>query len=126
MTNATWPPVVRRLTHNYMNNPVQVYDGNLDLAATHTITQQIEVIDEEDKYMRVMNLVTDIGPNDKVIISCVRKTRADDLSIEFVLSGIIVSACTAIGNRLTVSRPWRTSNPAMCGSLSERMWPHKG
>ncbi|KXJ70199.1 hypothetical protein RP20_CCG024451 [Aedes albopictus] len=37
MTNATWPPGVRRLTHRYMNNPVQVYDGNL----------------EEDKYMRL-------------------------------------------------------------------------
>nr|XP_029727649.1 probable ATP-dependent RNA helicase DDX43 [Aedes albopictus] len=88
MTNATWPPGVRRLTHSYMNNPVQVYDGNLNLAATHTVTQQIEVIDEEDKYMRVMNLVTGPYVGNKVIISCVRKTRADDLSIEFDLSGI--------------------------------------
>ncbi|XP_055640290.1 probable ATP-dependent RNA helicase DDX43 [Toxorhynchites rutilus septentrionalis] len=88
MTSATWPPGVRRLAQSYMNNPVQVYVGTLDLAATHTVTQQIEVIDEEDKYMRVMNFVQNMGQKDKAIIFCGRKTRADDLSSEFVLAGI--------------------------------------
>ncbi|KXJ74300.1 hypothetical protein RP20_CCG013981 [Aedes albopictus] len=102
MTSATWPPGVRRLAQSYMNNPVQVYVGTLDLAATHTVTQQIEVIDEEDKYMRVMNFVTNMGPNDKVIIFCGRKTRADDLSSEFVLSGI---NCTSLhGDREQADR----------------------
>lgn len=93
MTSATWPPGVRRLAQSYMNNPVQVYVGTLDLAATHTVTQQIEVIDEDDKYVRVMNFVKNMGPNDKAIIFCGRKTRADDLSSEFVLSGI---NCTSL------------------------------
>lgn len=93
MTSATWPPGVRRLAQSYMHNPVQVYVGTLDLAATHTVTQQIEVIDEEDKYMRVMNWVKNMAPNDKAIIFCGRKTRADDLSSEFVLSGI---NCTSL------------------------------
>ncbi|XP_055524645.1 probable ATP-dependent RNA helicase DDX43 [Wyeomyia smithii] len=88
MTSATWPPGVRRLAQSYMNNPVQVYVGTLDLAATHSVTQHIEVIDEEDKYMRVMNFVKNMDRNDKAIIFCGRKTRADDLSSEFVLSGI--------------------------------------
>ncbi|EAT37615.1 AAEL010402-PA [Aedes aegypti] len=102
MTSATWPPGVRRLAQSYMSNPVQVYVGTLDLAATHTVTQQIEVIDEEDKYMRVMNFVTNMGPSDKVIIFCGRKTRADDLSSEFVLSGI---NCTSLhGDREQADR----------------------
>lgn len=88
MTSATWPPGVRRLAQSYMKNPVQVYVGTLDLAATHTVTQQIEVLDEEDKYVTVMNFVKNMGKNDKAIIFCGRKTRADDLSSEFVLSGI--------------------------------------
>lgn len=88
MTSATWPPGVRRLAQSYMNNPVQVYVGTLDLAATHTVTQHIEVIDEEDKYVSIMNFVKNMGKNDKAIIFCGRKTRADDLSSEFVLSGI--------------------------------------
>ncbi|XP_053689269.1 probable ATP-dependent RNA helicase DDX43 [Sabethes cyaneus] len=88
MTSATWPPGVRRLAQSYMNNPVQVYVGTLDLAATHSVTQHIEMIDEEDKYMRVMNFVKNMDHHDKAIIFCGRKTRADDLSSEFVLSGI--------------------------------------
>lgn len=102
MTSATWPPGVRRLAQSYMNNPVQVYVGTLDLAATHTVTQHIEVIDEDDKYMRVMNFVKNMGPNDKAIIFCGRKTRADDLSSEFVLTGI---NCTSLhGDREQADR----------------------
>ncbi|XP_058813426.1 probable ATP-dependent RNA helicase DDX43 [Topomyia yanbarensis] len=88
MTSATWPPGVRRLAQSYMNNPIQVYVGTLDLAATHSVTQHIEMIDEEDKYMRVLNFVKNMERTDKAIIFCGRKTRADDLSSEFVLSGI--------------------------------------
>lgn len=36
-----------------MNNPIQVYVGSLDLAATHTVTQTIELIDENDKESKV-------------------------------------------------------------------------
>lgn len=51
--SATWPLGVRRLAQTYMNNPIQVYVGSLDLAATHTVTQTIELIDENDKESKV-------------------------------------------------------------------------
>lgn len=53
MLSATWPLGVRRLAQTYMNNPIQVYVGSLDLAATHTVTQTIELIDENDKESKV-------------------------------------------------------------------------
>ncbi|XP_053672806.1 probable ATP-dependent RNA helicase DDX43 [Anopheles nili] len=97
MTSATWPDGVRRLAQSYMHDPIQVYVGTLDLAATHTVTQLIEVMDEEDKYHRINEFVRDMLPTDKVIIFCGKKTRADDLSSDFVLSGI---HCQSIhGNR---------------------------
>ncbi|XP_050068922.1 probable ATP-dependent RNA helicase DDX43 [Anopheles maculipalpis] len=102
MTSATWPDGVRRLAQSYMNNPIQVYIGTLDLAATHTVTQLIEVIDEEDKFHRINEFVRDMQPTDKVIIFCGKKTRADDLSSEFILSGI---PCQSIhGNREQADR----------------------
>lgn len=64
MTSATWPSSVRRLASSYMNNPIQVFIGSLDLAATHTVTQKIEIMDEEEKYSRVS--VT------KIIGCCIR------------------------------------------------------
>uniref|UniRef100_A0A182K4E1 RNA helicase n=1 Tax=Anopheles christyi TaxID=43041 RepID=A0A182K4E1_9DIPT len=97
MTSATWPDGVRRLAQSYMHDPIQVYIGTLDLAATHTVTQVIEVMDEEDKFQRINEFVRDMQPTDKVIIFCGKKTRADDLSSEFILSDI---SCQAIhGNR---------------------------
>lgn len=52
MTSATWPPGVRRLADSYMESPVQVYVGSLDLAAVHTVTQTIIMMsdDEQEKY----------------------------------------------------------------------------
>lgn len=54
MTSATWPPGVRRLAQSYMTNPIQVYIGSLDLAATHTVTQTIEIIGEDEKEEKVL------------------------------------------------------------------------
>uniref|UniRef100_A0A182P3F4 RNA helicase n=1 Tax=Anopheles epiroticus TaxID=199890 RepID=A0A182P3F4_9DIPT len=102
MTSATWPDGVRRLAQSYMHDPIQVYIGTLDLAATHTVTQQIEVMDEEDKFQRINEFVRNMLPTDKVIIFCGKKTRADDLSSEFILSNI---ECQSIhGNRDQIDR----------------------
>ncbi|XP_035903044.1 probable ATP-dependent RNA helicase DDX43 [Anopheles stephensi] len=102
MTSATWPDGVRRLAQSYMNDPIQVYIGTLDLSATHTVTQLVEVIDEEDKFHRINEFVRDMRPTDKAIIFCGKKTRADDLSSEFMLSGI---PCQSIhGNREQADR----------------------
>lgn len=48
MTSATWPIGVRRLAESYMVDPVQVYVGTLDLAATHTVTQVIKILPDND------------------------------------------------------------------------------
>lgn len=53
MTSATWPPGVRRLAQSYMSNPIQICVGTLDLAATHTVKQLIEIMDDEEKWERV-------------------------------------------------------------------------
>ena len=54
MTSATWPAGVRRLAQSYMSNPIQVCVGSLDLAATHTVKQIVEIMEEDDKYYRVI------------------------------------------------------------------------
>ena len=101
MTSATWPNAVRRLASTYMKNPIQVFVGSLDLAATHTVTQLIELMDEEDKFSRITKFVQEMKDDEKCIIFCGRKDRADSLSCEFSLKGIL---CDCIhGNRDQVS-----------------------
>lgn len=89
MTSATWPPGVRRLAQSYMNNPVQVCVGTLDLAAVHTVRQVIDILTEEEKYGRVLDFIENMRPEDKVIVFCGKKARADDLSSDLTLRGIL-------------------------------------
>lgn len=93
MTSATWPPGVRRLAQSYMTNPIQVCVGSLDLAATHTVKQIIEIMEEGDKFYAIQNFLKNMEKNDKAIIFCGKKTRADDLSSDLTIAGYI---CTAI------------------------------
>ncbi|TMW50090.1 hypothetical protein DOY81_004835 [Sarcophaga bullata] len=65
MTSATWPAGVRRLAQSYMNNPIQVCVGSLDLAATHTVKQIVEIIEEDDKYYRIRDFVAHMNQTTK-------------------------------------------------------------
>ncbi|KAI8130502.1 putative ATP-dependent RNA helicase DDX43 [Lucilia cuprina] len=87
MTSATWPAGVRRLAQSYMSNPIQVCVGSLDLAATHTVEQIIEIMEEEDKFYTAKRFIKNMKPDDKIIIFCGKKVRADDLSSDLTLDG---------------------------------------
>ncbi|XP_060535000.1 probable ATP-dependent RNA helicase DDX43 [Cylas formicarius] len=97
MTSATWPPGVRRLAQSYMHDPIQIYVGSLDLAATHTVTQVIRMIDEKDKETELMEFARNLGPDEKLIVFCGTKAQADYLSVELSMNRI---PCAALhGNR---------------------------
>lgn len=67
--SATWPEGVRRLARRYMTDPMQVFVGSLDLAACHSVTQIVEMIDEEDKRRRLTDfLLNEKDPDEKCII----------------------------------------------------------
>jgi ATP-dependent RNA helicase DDX43 len=51
--SATWPEGVRRLAQSYTKDPIQVFIGTLDLAAVHTVTQKVQLVQEEDKWSLV-------------------------------------------------------------------------
>ncbi|XP_055919226.1 probable ATP-dependent RNA helicase DDX43 [Eupeodes corollae] len=89
MTSATWPPGVRRLAQSYMKNPIQVCVGTLDLAAVHSVSQVIEIMDEDDKSYRIREFIRAMEPHDKAIIFCGKKVRADDLSSDLSLEGVM-------------------------------------
>ncbi|KAG5890212.1 hypothetical protein JTB14_028754 [Gonioctena quinquepunctata] len=90
MTSATWPMGVRRLAQSYMSDPIQVYIGSLDLAATHTVSQVIQLMPDDDnaKMEAVMDFARNLGEDQKIIVFCGKKSRADELASELVLAGI--------------------------------------
>ncbi|XP_037879615.1 probable ATP-dependent RNA helicase DDX43 [Glossina fuscipes] len=92
MTSATWPPGVRRLAQSYMSNPIQVCVGSLDLAATHSVRQVVEVVEEGEKYDMIKSFVKSMRSDDKIIVFCGKKVRADDLSSDLTLAGYLCQA----------------------------------
>jgi len=92
MTSATWPPGVRRLAESYMKDPVTVFIGSLDLAAVHSVTQQIIMINGEDSEAEkrdiLMEFIQNMAPDDKAIIFFGKKAKVDDISSDFALQEI--------------------------------------
>ncbi|KAG7309274.1 hypothetical protein JYU34_005215 [Plutella xylostella] len=88
MTSATWPSGVRRLAESYMKDPIAVNVGSLDLAAVHTVTQQVMFVEEDDKEEALMEFLMNMDPNDKVIVFCGKKATATHIYTELCLKGI--------------------------------------
>ncbi|XP_013776827.1 probable ATP-dependent RNA helicase DDX43 [Limulus polyphemus] len=89
MTSATWPEGVRRLAHQYMTQPFQVFIGTLDLAAVHSVTQKVLIIPQEEKRKVLYEFIQDMEPDDKVIVFVDKKIVADDLASDLAVNGII-------------------------------------
>merc|ERR1719510_1035179 len=95
MTSATWPAGVRRMATSYMNDPVTIFIGSLDLAAVHSVEQNIIFIDggEDEKREILMEFFKRMDAEDKVMVFVGKKTRADDISSNLALQEI---ACQCI------------------------------
>uniref|UniRef100_A0A3Q3WKY4 RNA helicase n=1 Tax=Mola mola TaxID=94237 RepID=A0A3Q3WKY4_MOLML len=95
MTSATWPTGVRRLAKSYLKNPMMVYVGTLDLAAVNTVQQTVLIVCEEEKKSYVFDFISNMLPQDKVIIFVGKKLIADDLSSDMCLRGLAVQSLHA-------------------------------
>ncbi|CAM2702774.1 unnamed protein product [Rotaria socialis] len=84
MTSATWPEDVRRIAARYMRNPIQIYVGTLDLAAVHSVRQDIEIAKEEEKFDLLLDFIGRMDAEDKMIVFVDRKSTADAISSELI------------------------------------------
>ncbi|KXZ43232.1 hypothetical protein GPECTOR_97g770 [Gonium pectorale] len=57
MFSATWPTAVQKLAVAFLSHPVKVTIGSQDLAASHSITQRVEVIEPTARDGRLLELV---------------------------------------------------------------------
>lgn len=82
MWSATWPKEVKNLTRDYLVDPIQVTIGSLELSASHTITQLVEVIPEFEKRDRlVKHLETATTDKEaKSLIFASTKRACDDIT----------------------------------------------
>ena len=47
--SATWPAHARRWAQSNTKNAIEVFIGTTNLTAAHSVTQKIEIVEEDDK-----------------------------------------------------------------------------
>ncbi|CAG0885174.1 unnamed protein product [Darwinula stevensoni] len=92
MTSATWPEGVRRLAGNYVEAPIQVFIGTLDLRAVESVFQLIEILTTEEKFDRLCELLGALSPEDKALVFVGKKATAAHICTELLFKGLNVSS----------------------------------
>ncbi|KAL8597742.1 hypothetical protein ACOMHN_001701 [Nucella lapillus] len=87
MTSATWPQDVQELAKRYMNNPIHVQVGTMDLAAVHSVKQEVIFIEVEEKKPILFDYLMNMHPEDKIIVFVGKKTMVDIISSDLALEG---------------------------------------
>jgi ATP-dependent RNA helicase DDX5/DBP2 len=107
MWSATWPKEVQSLARDYQKDFIQVNIGSLDLSASHTITQKVELCGEQEKYKKtteILDRMRDLREHSKVIIFTGTKRAADSLNRDLRDDGF---RCLAIhGDKKQNERDW--------------------
>ena len=90
MFTATWPKAVQKIADSFTTKPVhiQIGSGGDKLTANKSITQTVEVLEEEEKFDRcVAILKKELGKTDTCIMFAGTKRRCDFLDRRLKQSG---------------------------------------
>ena len=105
MWSATWPREVQKLALEFCREkPVHVVIGSNNLSVNLKIKQNVEVLDDSMKQMRVVQLVQTVMNGSKILIFTQTKKGADQLSYFLGNSGI--SAASIHGDKTQAQRDY--------------------
>eukprot|EP00611_Tribonema_gayanum_P025751 TRINITY_DN595_c0_g1_i2.p1 TRINITY_DN595_c0_g1~~TRINITY_DN595_c0_g1_i2.p1 ORF type:complete len:278 (+),score=118.03 TRINITY_DN595_c0_g1_i2:1090-1923(+) len=79
MWSATWPKEVQALARDFLTNYYQVTVGSLDLSANKDIRQYVEVLEDWDKYSKLLQYLREHNDGGRVLIFVETKKGADQL-----------------------------------------------
>jgi ATP-dependent RNA helicase DBP3 len=87
MFSATWPPAIQAIAAEFLAHPVKVVVGSVELAASASITQIVEVLEPAAKDATLLRLLGKYHASRKnrVLVFCLYKKEAD--RVERFLSG---------------------------------------
>ena len=82
MWSATWPKEVQQLAADYLNDPIQVQIGSLELSASHNITQLVEVVSNFEKRDRLNKhiAIASENPESKMLVFASTKRTCDEIT----------------------------------------------
>jgi len=87
MFSATWPKAVQSLCTDYLDNPIRINIGSLDLSANPDIEQKFVYCDEKQKLTQFLAFLKK-NPQTKTLVFAQTKLGVDILAREIVEAGI--------------------------------------
>lgn len=104
MFTATWPPAVRQLAAGFLARPARVNIGADTLAASHSVSQVVEVIDPTARDARLLSLLSQhhSSRRNRVLIFVLYKKEAP--RVESLLTRKGWKACSIHGDISQVQR----------------------
>ncbi|KAH7441865.1 hypothetical protein KP509_03G059400 [Ceratopteris richardii] len=102
--SATWPKEVESLAKTFLENPYKVIIGSQDLKANHSILQIVEVVSENDKFTKLIDLLEREMEGSKVIIFLETKRGCDQVTKQLRMDGW--PALSIHGDKSQAERDW--------------------
>eukprot|EP00899_Mesostigma_viride_P009288 jgi/Mesvir1/18360/Mv14253-RA.3 len=102
--SATWPKEVQALGRIYLRDPYQVNIGSKDLKANHMITQNVDIVQEYEKYPRLLRLMERVMDGGKILIFVETKKSCDTLTRQLRMDGW--PALSIHGDKSQAERDW--------------------
>ncbi|KAK3330380.1 hypothetical protein B0H66DRAFT_59566 [Apodospora peruviana] len=87
--SATMPRIIDALTKKVLRNPIEITVGGRSVVAPE-ITQIVEIVEEKDKFVRLLELLGELYRNDddvRALIFVERQEKADELLRELLRRG---------------------------------------
>jgi ATP-dependent RNA helicase DBP3 len=75
MFSATWPLSIEKMAKNYLNDPVKIIVGSLDLSANTDIEQRVTVLEPREKEKKLLELLKEYhnGKNRILVFALYKK-----------------------------------------------------
>lgn len=115
MWSATWPKEVESLANEYLRTFYQVNVGSLELSANNSITQVIEVCQDQDKYKQLLRYLRENWTDkDRVLVFVETKKGCDMLTRSLRADGFQARAMH--GDKSQEERDWTLREFKSCQS----------
>ncbi|XP_068657775.1 DEAD-box ATP-dependent RNA helicase 20-like [Aristolochia californica] len=102
--SATWPREVEALARQFLRDPYKVIIGSSDLKANRSINQIVEVIQESEKYQRLIKLLTELMGGSRILIFLETKKGCDQITRQLRMDGW--PALSIHGDKSQGERDW--------------------
>ncbi|KAK8946807.1 DEAD-box ATP-dependent RNA helicase 30 [Platanthera zijinensis] len=102
--SATWPKEVELLARQFLNNPYKVIIGSSDLKANQSIDQFVEIVANNEKYPRLVKLLTELMDGNRILIFLETKRGCDQVTRQLRMNGW--PALSIHGNKQQAERDW--------------------